>query len=118
MQATTMPMPNTFFHPAELLAYKPAARIYRSAGFRTNPQEISEEDYLEAFSVLPPMKYHSLGGVDSFRMTEFYSGQMTYIYAHCQGRYWRFIDDAYMKTDAIVAKVRAAQGLPTWVREI
>lgn len=62
----------------------------------------------EALNVLPPMKWHHLLGVESFRMSEFYSGHITTIYAKCQGRYWKFRDDAYMPTADLVAKVHKA----------
>lgn len=75
---------------------------------RTEPEEITEAEYDEAFSVMPPMKFHSLQGVESFRMTEFYSGHITTIYAECQGRYWKFRDAAYMPTADLVAKVHKA----------
>lgn len=75
---------------------------------RTEPEEITEADYDEALNVLPPMKWHHLLGVESFRMTEFYSGHITTIYAKCQGRYWKFRDDAYMQTADLVAKVHKA----------
>ena len=75
---------------------------------RTDPEEITEADYDEALNVLPPMKWHHLLGVESFRMSEFYSGHITTIYAKCQGRYWKFRDDAYMQTADLVAKVHKA----------
>lgn len=116
--AIAMPKPSNFSTSAVLLdSYQKTAEALRAARFRTAPQEISEAEYWEAFGALPPLKYHSLGGVDSFRMSEFYSGTSTYIYAHCEGRFWRFMDDAYMPTSEIVAKVRAAQGLAAWVKK-
>lgn len=116
--AIAMPKPSNFSTSAVLLdSYQKTAEALRAARFRTAPQEISEAEYWEAFGALPPLKCHSLGGVDSFRMSEFYSGTSTYIYAHCEGRFWRFMDDAYMPTSEIVAKVRAAQGLAAWVKK-
>lgn len=75
---------------------------------RTEPEEITEAEYDEAFCVLPPMKYHNLLGVESFRMTEFYSGNITTIYAMCEGCYWKFLDNADMQTADLVAKVHKA----------
>lgn len=79
------------------------------AALRTEPEEITEEEFFEALNVLPPMKWHCLLGVESFRMCEFYSGTITTIYARTDdGRYWKFMDDAYMPTADVVAKVHKA----------
>lgn len=75
---------------------------------RTEPEEITEKQWVDALGVLPPMKWHSLRGVESFRMSEFYSGTITTIYAKCDGRYWKFMDDAYMDTNKVTDKVLAA----------
>lgn len=96
--------------------YKSSVQLMRMCEFdklhdeamRTQPEEITEADYDEALNVLPPMKWHSLMGVESFRMSEFYSGHITTIYAKCDGRFWKFRDDAYMDTHLLVDKVRAA----------
>jgi hypothetical protein len=96
--------------------YKSSVQMMRMCDFdklhdealRTEPEEITEAEYDEAFFVLPPMKFHNLMGVESFRMTEFYSGNITTIYAMCEGRYWKFLDNADMDTHVLVDKVRAA----------
>ena len=78
---------------------------------RTEPEEIAAEDWQRALEVMPPMKWQTLGGVESFRMTEFYSGSITTIYAKCDGRHWKFMDDADMPTEQVVAKVLTASVL-------
>lgn len=96
--------------------YKSSVQLMRMCDFdklhdealRTEPEEITEAEYDEAFCVLPPMKYHNLLGVESFRMTEFYSGNITTIYAMCEGRYWKFLDNADMDTHVLVDKVHKA----------
>lgn len=75
---------------------------------RTEPEEITAEDWQRAFEVMPLMKWQLLRGVESFRMTEFYSGSITTIYAKCDGRHWKFMDDAYMPTEQVVTKVLTA----------
>lgn len=75
---------------------------------RTEPEEITEAQWYEALEVLPPMHWGKWLGVESFCMCEFYSGNMTNIYARLNGKFWRFMDDAYMGGEAIARKVAAA----------
>lgn len=75
---------------------------------RTEPVEITEEQFNYALEVLPPMRWGSWLGVESFRMREFYSGNMTNIYAKLGGKFWTFCDDAYMRGEDIAHKVKAA----------
>lgn len=106
----------TVFQLAKDYEHKGQTKLMRMAEFdklhtealRTAPVEITEAEWDEALNVLPPMKWQQLRGVESFRMSEFYSGTMTSIYAKCDGRYWTFRDDAYMDTADLVTKVRQA----------
>lgn len=75
---------------------------------RTDPKEITEEQWTEALEVLPPMHWGRWLGVESFCMSEFYSGRMTNIYAKFNGKFWQFMDDAYMGGEAIARKVAGA----------
>ena len=48
-------------------------------------------------------------GVESFRISELYSGNITTIYARTpDGQYWKFRDNAYMSGEDIAYKAMAA----------
>ena len=80
----------------------------RERMMRSDPVEITREQYMSALGALPPMRWGTALGVESFRLSEFYSGHMTNIFARCGGRYWQFMDDAYMPAEEIAHKVGKA----------
>lgn len=80
----------------------------QESALRTEPKEITQEQWTEALEVLPPMNWGRWLGVESFCMSEFYSGNMTNIYAKCNGRYWSFMDSADIGGEAIARKVAGA----------
>ncbi len=68
--------------------------IYRAAedSCKTAPQEITEAQYLYALGVLPPVCWKTAKGVESFKMSERYYGNVTAIYARVGERYFSFND--------------------------
>lgn len=70
----------------------------------TDPVEITEEQYIDALEVLPPMDW-VMGETSSFYMSEFYSGSVTSIYVARGGRYFKYRDRVKPHHDR-VAKVR------------
>lgn len=80
----------------------------QESAMRTDPKEITEAQWTEALEVLPPLNWGRWLGVESFAMSEFYSGRMTNIYAKLNGKFWQFMDDAYMGGEAIARKVAGA----------
>lgn len=67
----------------------------RDAYYTTAPEQITESDFLDALNVLPPMRWGRWLGVESFRISELYSGNITTIYARTpDGQYWKFRDRA------------------------
>ena len=73
------------------------------------PVLIDSETYESALNCLPPMRGGPSLGVESFRLCEFYCGNITTIYARTNdGRYWRFMDDGYQSGESIAEKVIAA----------
>lgn len=68
--------------------------VYKTAeaSYRTKPVEISKEEFLYALGVLPPVNWRTVRGVESFKISERYYGQMTSIYARVGKRYFTFID--------------------------
>lgn len=81
----------------------------REASLVTSAQEITENDYITALEVLPPYRWEKLQGVESFRMSERYDGNMTHIYARSpDGRYWKFMDNIHMDSADLTRKVLEA----------
>lgn len=78
--------------------------------FRTEPEQITVEQWIEALECLPPMKWGSILGVESFRCSEFYSGSITAIYARVGDSCWKFRDNAYMPMEEISRRVLLAMG--------
>lgn len=77
--------------------------------YTTQPQQITEQEFDDALNALPPMRWVRHLGLESFRCSEFYSGNITSIYARdAQGVCWTFRDNAYMTPQAILDKIRAA----------
>lgn len=71
-------------------------------------QEISEEDFMYALEVLPPLDYQITGGYSSFKLSEFYTADLTSIYVRDpEGRCFSFRDQAKTSAAECVAKVQA-----------
>lgn len=81
----------------------------RNASYTTEPEPIEECDFVTALECLPPMRWGTWLGVESFRICEFYCGNVTSIYARtADGRFWHFRGDAFMSGEDIALKVQAA----------
>ena len=75
----------------------------------TEPEPIDEKTYDSALNCLPPMQWGKWSGVESFRLSEFYSGKITTIFARTgDGRCWRFRDNGFIAGELIAQKVIAA----------
>lgn len=71
-------------------------------------QEISQEDFQYALEVLPPLDYQVTGGYSSFKLSEFYTADLTSIYvSDPEGRCFSFRDQAKTTAAECVAKVQA-----------
>lgn len=90
-----------------LMTVQELNRLHDDA-YRTEPEQITEEEWIEALEVLPPMKWGRALGVESFRMSEFYSGNITSIYARVGDSCWKFRDDAYMPIEEISRRIHKA----------
>ena len=91
----------------------------------TAPGLIDRETYESALNCLPPMNWGTWLGVESFRLSEFYIGRITTIYARTNdGRYWRFMDDGYQSGESLAEKVIAAarkldeENIPAWAKQL
>lgn len=93
--------------PMELIGLDDYMALHDEA-MRTEPKEITEREYISALECLPPVRWQVSEGIESFRMSERWSGSMTSIYACLSGRYWRFIDNISMPVAELNQKVAAA----------
>lgn len=65
-----------------------AMRSEEDASVITPWKEITEERYDEMLNVLPPEKWQTVDGVNIFRISEYYSGNITDHYAALFGKYF------------------------------
>lgn len=78
----------------------------QDATYVTDPVEITESEFHNALDALPPLIWRRVNGIESFRLSEFYSGQITTIYAKtADGRFWKFMDDVHISFDDLNAKI-------------
>lgn len=78
---------------------------------RTEPQEITRDQYWEMLEVLPPVGWKIYDSAESFKMSERLTGNITGIYARVGAsnpRYFTFYDSINMKHDQIIEKVQAS----------
>jgi len=84
-----------------------AAVNFREQVGRTEPQEITREQWDSALEVLPPNHWERQGMFESFQCSEHWSGRLTSTYLRRGLRYWQFTDIAGMGIVAIIERVRA-----------
>lgn len=93
-----------------LIADLDAYALIQENLYKTEPRKITEDEFIQALEVLPPLQWCRHQGVESFRWTEFYSGNITSIFVRqSSGTCWTFRDNAFITTDAILAKVAEAE---------
>jgi len=63
-------------------------------GFKSAPEEITEDQWHEMLCVLPPMAWKHDSNGESFKMCEMTAGDITSIFVHLNGRYFTFADSA------------------------
>jgi len=80
----------------------------RDESYVTDPKPITEGRFYEALDCLPPLRWVTRQGVESFRFCELYSGNITSIFARTGKEYWEFRDRVDMSDEDLVQKVMAA----------
>lgn len=101
---------------AQIMDIETAIKSMEEA-YKTNPIQISEDDFDEALNVLPPMKWVRLGNAESFMSPEMYSGNITAIYASIYDeqsktkQHWTFLDSRFLTHDQILAKIAQTQSV-------
>lgn len=80
----------------------------RDESYVTDPKPITEQRFYEALDCLPPLRWVTHRGVESFRFCELFSGNITSIFARTGKEYWEFRDRVDMSDNDLVQKVMAA----------
>jgi hypothetical protein len=68
-------------------------------------REVTEDEWHDMLEVLPPSDWHTVNGVESFKMIEHLSGDITTIYARYNGRYWARNESYTLSPDEIADEI-------------
>jgi hypothetical protein len=71
----------------------------------TIPEIITYDDYMEMLDILPPCRWHSIGKIEVFHISERLTGQLVSWYARSQDNYYTFIDYSYLSDSELNAKL-------------
>ena len=75
--------------------------------YRKDVSEVTEERFMDALNVLPPVGWTTKAGVESFRISERLSGNITDIYARLGERYFKLSDDISLPAGVIAERIAA-----------
>jgi len=76
--------------------------------YKTEPQEITKEQYWEMLECLPPVDWTRGDTFEYFKLSERISGSITGIYIKYRNKYYTFSDSIYMKRGEILNKLTQA----------
>lgn len=93
-------------HPGAELGELEEVVAAQEKALTTEPEEISEEEYIRMLEVLPPEDWRSAGGMESFKLMERFSGRITNIFVRAGQKYYTFKDVCTMPHANIAAKVQ------------
>lgn len=93
-------------YPTAQLALIEQFIALKEAILRSAPEPTTQEAFIDALEVLPPLDWHRNRLGESFKMVERYSGRMTTIYARLGTSYWCFMDADTLTHDEIMARVQ------------
>jgi hypothetical protein len=96
-------------YPGVILCDEAEFIALQAKALTTQPEQITEREYIDALEVLPPLHWHRQGGASSFKFVEFYAGNITWIFVHIGSQHWKFRGDADLSHDDIVQRVRCAE---------
>ena len=69
---------------------------------KTKPKRITEERYWEMLEVLPPCRWHSVGGFEVFHVSEGLRGDLVSWFAQSKGKWFEFTESKFIKDDALL----------------
>lgn len=78
-----------------------------SNAWRTEPEPSTEENFTFSLECMPPLDWQIVRGIESFKMEERLSANMTSIYARKEDRYWTFVDRDDLSAEEIASKIEA-----------
>ena len=78
---------------------------HKTESCKSEPVEITKEQWWEMLEVLPPVAWTNRRGAESFKMSERYCGDITAIYCRIGEKYYSFSDSIRMEHEKIVQKV-------------
>lgn len=80
------------------------ASAMMDAAAKLPPEEITEEKFWYMLEALPPVGWKHGADCESFKMSERWSGNITYIYARISNKYFEMRDDIRTPHDVIIEK--------------
>lgn len=89
-----------------IISFEEAARR-REEAFRQPVSETTRGHFWYSLECLPPVGWHTASGVESFKISERYSGNLTAIFARLGNRYFTLRDDIRLPAEEIAARVAA-----------
>lgn len=94
-------------HPDAVLDTYERVAAMREATMKTDPAQITAQDYDDAFNILPPHDASADVRGASFKSSERTAGDLTTIYAQhrASGTYWSFTDRVSLRHDAIMRRI-------------
>lgn len=81
-------------------------RMHNDA-WRTQPGPSTEENFTFALECMPPLDWETVRGIESFKMEERLTGNMTNIHVRKDDRYWTFVDRDDLSAEEIALKIEA-----------
>jgi len=84
-----------------------AADAAGMAQYRKDVSEVTQERFMDALNVLPPVGWTTRQGVESFRISERIWGSLTDIYARLGDRYFVLSDDIRLSPGIVADRVAA-----------
>lgn len=91
----------------EMLEFDVAYRRYAD-GFISAPMQITQQEYEDAFTCMPPVRVRGGGDTESFLLSEMYAADIASIYCRVGDRHFKLRDRCRIEHLSIVAKCRAA----------
>ena len=78
------------------------------AAARTEPTACDQDAFDKALHAMTPMNWRNFLGMESFMLSERYTGMITKIFVREQDRFWSFRDRMDLTEAQIFDKIRAA----------
>lgn len=74
-------------------------------GLKSEPEEITEERFMDMLEVLPPCKWRNMSGVEWFHVSEHLTGPLVSWFLRVGDKYYEFVDDCSLSSEQLMEKV-------------